>query len=185
MMIPLKVSSEELKRLCFVCGEQRVPEAGMHKHNYIWPLVYFLSMVKPKNVLEIGSYRGVSTEVLCLLCDKVTVVDPFLDPKIKEEFSLRMKPYLHKLTIIEGLSPSALKDIPTGTFDMCYIDGDHNLQSVLDDIKECSRVVERGGIISGHDYEVVSQVTAGVILGLQGMEPAIVLNDSTWITCNG
>jgi predicted O-methyltransferase YrrM len=180
----LNLTETELNRLASVCSELRVIEAGNHKHNFINGLLYFTSLVKPKSVIEIGCYKGTSTEMFCLLVDKVTVVDPFLYPEAKEEFYRRMEPYMHKLTIIEGYSPEALKDIPDGSFDMCYIDGNHDFEAVLKDIDECKRVVKHAGVLAGHDYEVVPQVTAAVILGLHGLEPEIVLNDSTWVTCN-
>ena len=179
-----KVTTKELERLNLVANELRVPEAGLHKHNYISTLVYFLSLLRPKSIIEIGCYRGISTEVFCILADKVTVVDPFIFPDAKEEFHKRMEPYKDKLTIIEGYSPDALKELPDGSFDMCYIDGDHNFQAVLKDIEACRRVVRFGGLLSGHDYEVVPQVTAAVIVGMRGREPEILLNDSTWVTCN-
>lgn len=183
MTISLNVTPERLKRLEDCANEMRVPDAGLHKHNYTPALIYFISLIKPKSMIEIGCYKGVSTEIFCILCDKVTVVDPFLYPE-QEDFLTRMEPYKDKLTVIKGYSPDALKDIPDDSFDMCYIDGNHNFQAVLDDIKECRRVVKLGGILAGHDYEVIPQVTAAVILSMYGGEPEIKLTDSTWVTCN-
>ena len=180
----LQVTPEQLKQLQGVANEARVPAAGNHQHNYIPCLIYFLSLIKPKSIIEIGCYRGISTEAFLIFADHVTVIDPFLDPTIKEEFLKRVEPYKHKLTIIEGYSPKDLKDIPDGSFDMCYIDGDHNFPAVLDDIHECKRLVKHGGILAGHDYDVVAQVNAAVILALNGFEPEIFLGDSTWVTCN-
>ncbi len=183
-MLTLTVTPEQLTRLQVLSQEPRVPDAGTHVHNYIAPLIYFLSLVKPKSILEIGSFSGVSTEAFCLMCDSVTVVDPFLYPEAEERFNERLKPYVDKLTVIKGYSPVALKDIPDGSFDMCYVDGDHNLEAVMADITECRRLVRPGGILAGHDWNVVPQVNAAVILSLRGMNPLITIDDSTWVSCN-
>ena len=46
----------------------------------------------------------------------------------------------------------ALGDIPDGSLDFVYIDGDHNFRHVAEDIFEWSKMVRSGGVVSGHDY---------------------------------
>lgn len=173
----------DIERLNELSQELRVDEAGAHKHNWINSLAYFLSLTRPKRILEIGSFKGVSTEVFCQFADSVTAVDPFVDPEIEQIFLERMKPYEGIIKTVKGLSPEALKDMPDGSFDMCYIDGNHNTEAVISDIKECKRLVRPGGILAGHDYTNIAAVTVGVICAL-GREPEIQLKDGSWVDCN-
>lgn len=46
----------------------------------------------------------------------------------------------------------AVKDFADESLDFVYIDGNHNLKYVVEDICEWSKKVKNGGIISGHDY---------------------------------
>jgi len=47
----------------------------------------------------------------------------------------------------------AASKIMDGSLDFCYIDGDHSLEGIYDDIKAWIPKVKIGGIISGHDYK--------------------------------
>jgi hypothetical protein len=55
--------------------------------------------------------------------------------------------------IIRKFSVDAAKDVPDGSLDFVYIDGNHSFQSVVNDLCEWSKKVRVGGIISGHDYK--------------------------------
>jgi hypothetical protein len=50
------------------------------------------------------------------------------------------------------MSIDALEDIPDESLDFIYIDGNHALPYVIQDIYEWNRKVRKGGCISGHDY---------------------------------
>jgi len=50
----------------------------------------------------------------------------------------------------------ALEDIPDESLDFVYIDGNHSLPYITQDIYEWNRKVRVGGIISGHDYFISS-----------------------------
>ena len=55
-------------------------------------------------------------------------------------------------TIIRKTSMEAVEDFTDDSLDFVYIDGNHLLRYVIEDICEWSKKVRRGGIISGHDY---------------------------------
>jgi len=114
-------------------------------------LFELIKVVRPMSVLEIGCYRGVSTEVWLLHCARVTAVDPWPDFTIRREFLARCSHYPH-LEMIEGFSPSALSAVADRTFDLCYIDGDHSYEAVVQDIKACQPLVKPGKFLGGHDY---------------------------------
>jgi hypothetical protein len=50
-----------------------------------------------------------------------------------------------------GLEASA--EIPDGYLDFVYIDGDHSLEGIYNDIYAWTPKVRVGGIVSGHDYK--------------------------------
>lgn len=119
-------------------------------------LYELLAIARPKSVLEIGCYRGVSTEVWLLHCAQVVAVDPWPDVTIRRDFLARCGHYPH-LTMIEGFSPIALAPLnlwPASAqkFDLCYIDGDHSYEAVRRDIEACKALVRPGMFIGGHDY---------------------------------
>lgn len=53
---------------------------------------------------------------------------------------------------IRKTSMEALKDFEDESLDFVYIDGNHAHPWVDDDIREWSKKVRKGGIVSGHDY---------------------------------
>jgi hypothetical protein len=55
-------------------------------------------------------------------------------------------------TIYKEYSMDALKHFPDNSLDFVYIDSNHTLPYVCQDIFGWERKVKKGGIISGHDY---------------------------------
>jgi len=53
---------------------------------------------------------------------------------------------------IRGFSMDAVNNFRNGALDWVYIDANHELPFVLNDIIEWSKKIRRGGIIAGHDY---------------------------------
>ncbi len=54
--------------------------------------------------------------------------------------------------IIRDLSMNAVKRFADKSLDFVFIDAAHDYDSAKEDIREWSKKVRRGGIISGHDY---------------------------------
>jgi predicted O-methyltransferase YrrM len=121
-------------------GAERVPD-----------LLEIIKVAAPKTMLEIGCYRGVSTEVWLLHCANVVAIDPWPDVSVRREFLARCSHYPH-LEMIEGYSPSALAGLADRRFDLCYLDGDHSYEAVCQDIHACLPLVKPGAFIGGHDY---------------------------------
>jgi predicted O-methyltransferase YrrM len=112
---------------------------------------------KGKIVLEIGSYCGRST-VAMSDAKVIFSIDPHDSsttephPKINtlpiflaNVTELPIIPFLGRIEEIE-------KFLISETFDMVFIDGDHNYNACLRDIKIAERVVKKDGIIAIHDY---------------------------------
>lgn len=133
-----------------------------------------VSYAKPNKIIEIGCFRGLSTEVWLRMCTKVVAIDPWPTkppwqeaqyqlpeeerPLVLEDFLKRLGHYKN-LEVVVGESPEALKQFTD--FDLCYIDGAHSYDSVIQDIDACRKAIKKGGWIAGHDW-VFPQVAQAV-----------------------
>lgn len=68
--------------------------------------------------------------------------------KTKEELKGR------NVTIFRCESKDAVLNVPDGSLDFVFIDGNHNLPYTIADLHTWIPKVRKGGIISGHDYLV-------------------------------
>lgn len=135
---------------------------------------FMIDMVSrlPNNakIVEIGAWKGRSTSFISVECInsgkniEYFVVDTWLgsnehehihDGEISTLYDVflknteRIKDFIKpmKMTSVE-----ASKHFKDGSLDYVYIDGSHEYEDVLDDIKHWYPKVKRGGIISGDDY---------------------------------
>jgi hypothetical protein len=112
---------------------------------------------------EIGVYKGEFSEHICRAGLKLYAVDPwctyddFTNPRgqdrldfLYEHTKRILTPY--DCTIIRKTSMEALADIPDGSLDFVYIDGNHGFKYVAEDVVEWSKKVRVGGVVAGHDY---------------------------------
>lgn len=79
------------------------------------------------------------------------------------EAKARAKLAPYGATIIKKSSMEAVKDVPDEFLDFVYIDADHTYEAVKEDIREWSRKVRPGGIVSGHDYYEFKSGRGGII----------------------
>lgn len=125
---------------------------------------------------EIGVWKGAFSAMFCasnpdlhMIC-----VDPWLSypawldtknslPKDEadafmrasyEEAVARLSPL--NCSIVRKFSVDAASDVPDRSLDFVYIDGNHVLDAVLEDLAAWGPKVKPGGFISGHDYRVFS-----------------------------
>ena len=59
----------------------------------------------------------------------------------------------YNAVIVEKFSMEAVKQFDDGSLDFVYIDGAHDIQSVINDIHEWQKKVRLDGIVYGHDYK--------------------------------
>lgn len=147
-------------------------------HNFLPGLAELILHTKPRNVIEIGSDRGVSTELFLLTTARVVAVDPWESPASFQEFVERCSGYPH-LEICRGKSPEALAQFGA-EFDLCYIDADHSYEAVRRDILACTRIVKPDGWLAGHDYHQ-PQVERAV---LSMIDEPISFRDGSWLARN-
>lgn len=120
-----------------------------------------------KRVLEIGSFCGLSTICMARTAIHVTAVDYFdgratPNPRNTEgEFRANTERYgvSEKITTAH---PDA--DIPLPEYDLAFIDGAHDYQSVVADIEKACAVLNPNGLLAFHDYKR---------FGDQGVEQAV------------
>jgi hypothetical protein len=73
------------------------------------------------------------------------------DPLYEETIN-RLKPYGDTSVVIKSTSIQASVTFKDEYFDFVYLDADHSLQGVKDDIAHWYPKVKRGGMLAGHDY---------------------------------
>lgn len=109
---------------------------------------------------EIGVERGCYSEALCKAIPglKLYCVDPWerypeygdWQGDFYQEAVDRLSPY--HVRIVRKMSMEAAKSFRNGSLDFVYIDANHYPPYIGDDLREWSKKVRRGGIVSGHDY---------------------------------
>ena len=146
-----------------------------------------ITMMKPslrqfkgrKNLIgaEIGIDEGhhASFFLLELNIELVFLIDPYIvyenervivneeeRKKAKKEAHRRLYKYRHKIKWIKRKSANAAKLIADNSLDFVYIDGDHNYEFVIEDLSLYYPKVKKGGLFSGHDYNVYESVKRAV-----------------------
>lgn len=132
--------------------------------------------LKPKIILEIGTYIGGTLFCFCKLApDDATIISidlPFLGNKKKADsyitntFQYFIKPN-QKLHLIRENSQSIetvqkLEEILQGRkIDFVFIDGDHSYEAVKKDFELYSKFINKNGIIAFHDVSLLGAHSEG------------------------
>lgn len=120
--------------------------------------------IKPRCVLEIGSYEGRSTvwmaEKMNAAGGAITCVDTFMDDKVLERFrrnieiakssfkSIFISPYMKE----KSSTVMSVFRAQDDKFDFIYIDGSHKACDVLSDAVDAFHLCKKGGVIVFDDY---------------------------------
>jgi len=113
-----------------------------------------------KNVLEIGSYCGRSTICLARFARSVGAVDTFdgrgteLGGDTEKVFRDNLHRYGvdRRVNVLKGAADRVIPNLPQ-IFDLVFIDGSHDYESVKADIALSLSVLKPGGLLAFHDYE--------------------------------
>ena len=135
----------------------------------IWQQLFANIANKPNiNILEIGSYQGMSavwllTNVITDPTSKLTCVDTFEGSventeqqryRLQDIFINNVSPFANRVQAIRANSLEYMRSLPRQpTFDAIYIDGDHRAPGVLEDTILAFPLLKVGGIMIFDDYE--------------------------------
>jgi hypothetical protein len=130
----------------------------------------FAQGLQPNLAIEVGSWKGLSTWILSKHSGIVYCVDTWQaadsTPNMKEEAGLRdiftiFRNNLTQLQLYQKVKPmvmtsaAAARVVKDGCADLVFIDADHIYSSVFEDIMLWLPKVRPGGILCGHDCEIL------------------------------
>jgi predicted O-methyltransferase YrrM len=101
---------------------------------------------KDMDVLELGSYWGVSASLFAHFAKSVTAVDFDFREPLRDVISKHNNITFHQKYFKDFLNSTDAK------FDLVYIDGGHEYNDVITDVNDFLPRVKEGGFIAGHDY---------------------------------
>jgi len=124
----------------------------------------------PIVVAEVGVEKGINAAEMVqkMNIERLYAIDhylPFTDylggfcpPNIQDEvYDIMFKNLSHhwdKIVLVTRTSVNASKLFSDEFFDFIYIDGNHNYDSVRQDIDVWFPKVKKGGLLGGHDYDI-------------------------------
>lgn len=116
-------------------------------------------LARGKRVLEIGSFKGLSTICLAQSAAEVVAVDPHdgrattknpVDTFADFQANLARYQVQDRVQVVRGTAEDLCES--DGLFDFALIDAGHSYEEVTHDIEIVSRLLRPGGIYAFHDY---------------------------------
>lgn len=122
---------------------------------------YILEVVRPRRLFLIDPWQSANDPGHAgALFDRP---QPDLD-ELAESVRFRFAPEIAagRVVIHRATSAAALAELPDGSLDWVYIDGDHEYEAVRSDIAGYQRKIRPGGLLAGDDYRVRGKYHSGV-----------------------
>lgn len=141
--------------------------------------------------IEIGSFAGVSSEVLAVYCKELFCIDPWTDcydlnnyreisrerlEKAESDFDVIKNKY-NNIIKIKDFSFNVYARFKPHEFDFIYIDGAHDEQSARQDILTYRPLIKKGGLLMGHDEIMIRSVIEDLQLNI-----VEVFSDTSWVS---
>jgi predicted O-methyltransferase YrrM len=154
---------ESVDRILYLCATQANPIYIPNSDRRT--LARLFRQFELKIGAEIGVGGGIYSEMICQEVPGVKLYcvdwwEPYAgyrdikDPEHLEtdykNAQVRLRSY--NTQIIKAYSGDAAKQFYDGSLDFVYIDANHDSPYIDEDIREWSKKVRPGGIVSGHDY---------------------------------
>jgi predicted O-methyltransferase YrrM len=108
--------------------------------------------------VEIGAWHGCSSSYMAVEIInsgkkiQFDIVDCF-DDELCDDFTKNMKRVENHYKLIRGYSKDVSEQYKNSSLDFVFIDGNHDYETVMDDIKSWFPKIKKGGMIGGHDFE--------------------------------
>lgn len=145
-------------------------------------------VTKETNIVELGSFSGVSSELFALHCKTISCVDPWLpyweindtntmyDAEVK--FDVMSKKYSNIIKY-KMKSDEASILFAENTIDIVYIDSDHSSENVEKEIQLWIGKIKSDGYIAGHDFNLPTVFNVVT----KYFDPTFIeiFNDTSWI----
>lgn len=142
-----------------------------------WGLVDIITERGPgQRGIEIGVQTGLNSYMLLEFCpniEKIVGIDPYLSYKDWDKvvpqsdqdhafkvFSENWQHMKNRFELVKQGSNDAAKLLKDDSYDFIFVDGDHCLRQVLNDLDNYVPKVKNGGIIAGHDIGIGSVTMA-------------------------
>ena len=77
-----------------------------------------------------------------------------LDPYSIKSVNKLLKKYKDNVNLIKGDSNKILKEISVENFDYVFLDGGHKYETVMNDLKNLTKVIKNSGVILCDDYDL-------------------------------
>ena len=77
-----------------------------------------------------------------------------LDPYSIKSVTKLLKKYKDNVNLIKGDSNKILKEISVENFDYVFLDGGHKYETVMNDLKNLTKVIKNSGVILCDDYDL-------------------------------
>lgn len=137
---------------------------------------YLIKDMKSPVGVEIGLAEGFTTEHLLSMNPNLTLycIDPYVDyvdwnknnlndrENVFLEFKRRTEKFGERVKLLRMTSDDAVSHIEDDSLDFIFIDGLHTFDQVTKDMNNYYSKVKKGGIFSGHDYNVIHDVNRAV-----------------------
>jgi len=130
-----------------------------NKEYQIRPMISYLKSLNRKNLTgaEIGVAAGLNAKsiLMNLNINNLYLIDTYSYCDWHYKFTLKnVSKFKKKVMFIRKLSDDACKKLPD-YLDFVYIDGDHAYDGVTRDIKNYYPLINKGGVIGGHDFDYI------------------------------
>lgn len=170
---------------------ENMPEGGVNSVEGL--LMLAEQFLEPHfKMAEVGSFEGISTILFSKFVETIYSIDHY-DYKVPEtgripehdlSFQIAERMFFERTKDIKNIvkirkkSMEAVRDFQDRSLDAVYIDGEHDEESVREDIREWRKKIKFGGYLMGHDYYLpyIKETLKEQNLYYQTVAP-----DSSWI----
>jgi len=163
-----ETTEQSINRLLNTKRLESRPFGSQNSLKGLYSLIKDTALNENTEMVEVGSFCGISSELFALHVKKITCVDLWASygeidqPELTEAEKTFDKLTLEYPNILKVKSDSVLaaKNFADKSLDFVYIDASHAYEDVKKDILAWKLKVKDGGIIAGHDISFSSVLKA-------------------------